>query len=164
MPTNPAPLTINPAETTAPAADVVVRLNLSVSQAQATAVALDLFTRLSLGQFEEISGKFVLGEFMVSTHLHNAGRLPTEEECVELRSLCAGLKRVAGHMHGGSFGLGAPGVSQQALSSYEVMKVLKQRLALHRDPAPSFRDVDYDGLTVRYTQDVAPRCDIARAT
>lgn len=148
----------NPITPTTEPLDVIVRLDITVAQAQAVAAALDLFTRLSLGQFEEISSKFAHGEFRVVRHGDEMGRLPTEQECCEIRSLCAGLKRIAGHAHGGSFGIGSVAVSEKAHASYEVMKVLNETLALHRDPAPSFRGVDYDGLTVRYSTQPAPRC------
>jgi hypothetical protein len=136
----------------------VVRLDMTIAQAQAVASALDFFTRISLGQFEEIATKFAHSEFKVA--LQVAGRPPTDEECSEFRSLCAVMKRVAGHPFGSGFGLGNRAVSEKAHSSYEVMKVLDRALAVHRDPAPNFRGVDYDGLTVRYTTQPAPRCVI----
>lgn len=150
------------AVSTAPV-DLRVRIDLSLAQAQAVATAVDLFTRVSLGQFNELASRFAFGEFAVARDQKNEGRSPTVAECDEFRRLCEELRLVAGHATGSSFGLGSRAVSAKAHASYEVMKVLKQQLAQHLNPAPSFRGVDYDGLTVRYTQDAAPTCVIAEA-
>ena len=148
---------INP--TTEPP-DVILRLDITIAHAQAVAAALDFFTRLSLGQLDEIAGKFSHGEFRVACGDSHTGRSPTVEECCDIRRLCADIKLVAGHKTGSSFGLGSRAVGEKAHASYEVLKVLQQALALHRDPTPSLQSVDYDGLTVRYTTQPAPRCTI----
>ncbi len=145
------------------AGETRLQLDVSIDHAKAIADALDLFTRLSLGQYDELSNRFAFGELPVACGDSNAGRLPTVEECCEYRRLCTELKCLAGHAHGSSFGLGSPAVSKAAHRNYEVMKALKQQLALHRDPAPSFRGVDYDGLTVRYALETAPTCAISPA-
>jgi hypothetical protein len=46
--------------------------------------------------------------------------------------------------------------------AYEVSRVLDKVLAEYREPNPSFRGVDYDGLRMRYTQDAMPEVVLSK--
>lgn len=50
--------------------------------------------------------------------------------------------------------------TKNANRCYEIMKVVQKAVAEDRNPNPSFKGVDYDGLTVRYTDDPVPEAAI----
>lgn len=120
-------------------------------QASAVIAALDLYTRMSLGQIEELAYLMRCGEIK-----------PRDDKGDDDRWLCdieaalARVKTLLGHPQGGSFGVGSPKVSSSAHRCYEIKKVLAQVLAMKRNPRPDFPYVDYDGLFLRYTKDPAP--------
>lgn len=70
------------------------------------------------------------------------------------------LPEELGFLPGESYGVGNRAVSDKAHRAYELEKVVKKALAMHNNPTPTFRGVDYDGLIVRYTDDPAPECVI----
>lgn len=73
------------------------------------------------------------------------------------------VKNVLGCPSNGSNGIGHLHIDASAHRAYEVSKVLDQALAYHNDPTPKFKGVNYHGLTVRYTKDVAPIAKIPSA-
>lgn len=66
------------------------------------------------------------------------------------------VKTLTGYHPHSSWGIGAKKVDKAVGVGYEVEKVLKRELALLRDPNPSFRGVDYDGVGPRYSEEVLP--------
>lgn len=66
-----------------------------------------------------------------------------------------------GYPANGSYSIGNARLDGRVQRAYEVKKVLQKALAEHRDPNPSFRGVDYDGLIIRYTQDPVPLAAVA---
>jgi hypothetical protein len=139
-----------------------VTLTLTIAQARALKTASDLYVRLSLGQFQEIAQYFAQGEFKVADREWPTGALNAEPGLVSsIRRCCDDIRALANHRFGGSsFSIGSRGVSCQAHHAHEINRVLSQALAVDNDPAPSFRGVDYDGLTVRYEDGPVPRCAI----
>lgn len=67
------------------------------------------------------------------------------------------MKEVLGLHRSSHLGIGHPHMAMSGRRSYEVKKVLAKTLAELRNPNPSFRSVDYDGLGPRYTSDPEPR-------
>lgn len=141
------------------AAPTVV-LELSLAQAAALVEAADLYSRLGIGQLEEVS-RLVRAE-VIPAYANGAGdRTPaTTAQCDEVERLMKSAKNALGFHANGSRGIGHAHNDLSVSRAYEVRKVLEQTLALHRDPNPSFRGVNYDGLIVRYTDDPAPRARI----
>jgi hypothetical protein len=60
----------------------------------------------------------------------------------------------------GSNGVGHRDNHITVTRSYEVLKVLKKVEAELSNPTPTIRGVERDGLTVRYTSDPQPECEL----
>ncbi len=136
-----------------------VHLSLTLDQAEAIKDALEVYTRLGLGQLH------ILAEMV------EAGTMPVKngdpkaedrfETSMHVRKLTSAIRAELGFVAGESYGVGNRNVSKNTHRAYETSRVLRQALAVHRDPNPSFRSVDYDGLIVRYLGDEpAPSCCI----
>ena len=74
---------------------------------------------------------------------------------------CKPIKSSLRFQQNGSNGIGHPHVAPSTHRAWDVRKVLEKALAEHRNPNPTFRGVNYDGLIVRYTQDPEPTVEIA---
>lgn len=137
-----------------------VILTLTPEQAVAVRDALDLYSRICIGQIEEIGQLVRFG----TVPMRNPADMPREmadaDRCDEIVRLLNDAKAILGYPISGSNGIGHPHVDASGHRAYEIKKVLAKALAEHRDPAPQFRGVDYDGLTVRYTQDPAPVAEV----
>lgn len=138
-----------------------VRLEVTLDQAQAIAEALDLYTRMGLGQLEEITDLVRSG--MIPMHVttpkgsYGDPVLPSIEVCEQIEALMKRVRGALGFEPGCSRGVGHPHNPIATTRAYEIMKVLNKVLAEARDPNPRFRGVNYDGLGPRYTRDPAPR-------
>ncbi len=127
-------------------------ITATLSQALAVSRALDVYTRLAIAQPWILAEMIQMGE--VSTRgLHDNDAI---------RSQCENIGRALGYGNGASAGIGRAPIN--ASRAYEVNKVLLKALAVHRDPAPKFHGVDYDGLIVRHTKDPAPHVVIATSS
>lgn len=136
--------------------DPKVRITLTVPQARAMAEALELYMRLGLGQVHMVSEMVANGSIPIK-----AGSLTPEMDTIHhVTAICNEIRRELGFLPGESYGVGNRAVSDKAHRAYEIEKVVKKALAMHDDPNPAFRGVDYDGLTVRYMDDPAPVCVI----
>lgn len=128
---------------------VETMLTISIPHAKALSSALDLFSRLGIGQVSELS-------YMVRTSdipLKNE----TEDKIADIISDLDSLADILGYGRGGSLGIHNKRVSFDCLACWEVKKVLDKELAYLRDPNPTFKGVNYDGLTTRLTSEPAPR-------
>jgi hypothetical protein len=139
-----------------------VHLTLTIEQAQAVVQACDLYTRIGLGQFEEVARLLRMGyikpERDTSSDTFSAMGVMVDRSMRD-------AKEVIGHPRNGSFGIGHKRVSITAHRAFEVEKVLDQALSMHRDPNPRFRGVNYDGLSpsLRYTSDPVPVAEVKEA-
>ena len=134
-----------------------VHLTLTIPQARAMAEALEIYMRLGLGQVNMVAEMVADGSIPIK-----AGSLDKPEMDVihNVTTLCHEIRRELCFQHGESYGVGSRAVSDKAHRAYEIEKVVKKALALHDDPNPIFRGVNYDGLSIRYTDDPAPECVI----
>lgn len=134
-----------------------VRLTLTIPQARAVVEALDIYMRLGLGQVHMVSEMVADGSIPIKAdHLGN----PEMDAIHNVAALCNEIRRELGFQPGESYGVGNRVVSDKAHRAYEIEKVVKKALAMHDGPNQTFRGVDHDGLTVRYTDDPAPVCVI----
>ena len=124
-----------------------VTITCTTQQAECIARALELYTRLGLGQFEEAVYLCKIGLIR-----HRQGEC-SDAQIEQIESLCYAIKDALGHPRNGSFGIGYPMLHESTQRAYEITKQIDKALAMHRDPNPPFRGVNYDGRTVRYTQD-----------
>ena len=134
-----------------------VQLTVTVPQAQAMAKALDLFARLSIGQVGMIAEMVAMQEIPMYAPNGAPGRNATPEVCDTVRAGIEEVLRTLGYSgFGHSLGVGNEHVPVAGHRAYEISRVLEKVLAEHRDPNPKFRGVNYDGLSLRYTNDPAP--------
>lgn len=138
-----------------------VHLDLTIEQAHAVSRALDLFARMGIGQMREIAGLVRDGSIPFSPARLGADRLGAMNA---IDDLCADISNQLGFMRNANHGIGGEQVPASARRAYEVGMVLEKALAEHRDPNPSFRGVNYNGLTVRYTSDPEPSASVIAAT
>lgn len=137
----------------------VVHLTLTLEQATALSAAAECYARLCIGQFEELSNLVRHGMipwFGGARGIEMTREIASAEEADQIESLAAAMKQTLGYPVNGSHGIGHTHNDITATRAWEIRKVLDKALAEHRDPNPRFRGVNYDGLTVRYTDDPAP--------
>lgn len=134
-----------------------VHITVTIEQAQAMCQALELYSRIGIGQFEDVA-YLVRAGFVPMFNSGATGKpeRANAERCEWVASMCDGIKTALQYPVTGSHGIGHKHVSTSVHRAYEMRKVIEQALAMHRDPNPSFRGVNYDGLVVRYTSDPAP--------
>lgn len=136
-----------------------VQVTLTLGQAQALNRALDTYVRIGIGQFETILELMRFDEITPA-----AERVVIDVALLEkVEEYLKQLKSLMGHYRGASLGIGSPKATASVRRAYEIKKVVAKALAEHRDPSPSLRGVDYDGLLVRYTQDEAPQAVVVSA-
>lgn len=133
----------------------------SLDEAQAAAEALDAFTRLGIGQIMIVEEMLRFGVVQVEDHTDNRGAAQTKTV-----DRCKGLfERLRGTLNfaaGQSLGVGNQSVKIEAHRAWEMCKVVRQALVIHREPNPAFRGVHYDGLDLlRYTSDPRPAACVA---
>jgi len=142
--------------------DVILVVS-SLDEAQATAMALDAFTRLGIGQVMIVEEMVRFGAIRVVESAGSSGHadLRVVNRC---EAMFERVRAALNFSAGQSLGVGNRSVRIEAHRGWEVCKVVRQALAMHRDPSPLFRGVHYDGLElVRYTQDPKPTAEVRAA-
>lgn len=133
-----------------------VILEVTEDQAGAISKALDLYVRIGIGQFDEIAQLVSFGFVPTRNSDGESRRIASPEQCQQVQDLMDAAKQVLGFSRGANNGIGNQDNDISVSRAYEVGKVLDRTLAEHRNPNPSFRGVNYDGLGPRYTNDPAP--------
>lgn len=126
-----------------------VTITCTDKQAMCITLALELYTRLGLGQFQEIT-------YLCRTQqIRGRNGDLTHEQCEALDVICDQIRAILGHPPNGSFGIGSPQLHPMTQRAFEIKKQIDKALAEHRNPNPSpgYRGVNYDGRIVRYTSD-----------
>lgn len=139
-----------------------VTLELSLEQAYAVRDALDCYSRLCIGQIEEVGELVRSGMIPLAASSERPRQMASPDQIDEAIKHLNQVKEVLGYPRNGSNGIGHAHVHASGCRAYETKKVLAQTLAYHREPAPAFKGVDYDGLGPRYTQDPAPIARVLR--
>lgn len=127
-------------------------LEVNSEQAHAIIKALDLFSRIGMGQMEEV-------EHFLSWH----GVLDLRDESTvtkrdEIRSLCDQIKVLLGHPVNGHYGIAQEAVPKACRIAYDLQCVLRQKVAgaegegphsvWHHDPMHLVKDVPLAKCTV----------------
>ncbi len=141
-----------------------IQLTLTLQQASAVAEALDAFSRLGIGQIEELASLISQGVVPARDATTMKAHPATLDQCLAVERQLQDVKALLGYTRGSSLGVGNRGVCDAVHRAWEVKRVLDQALANYRDPSPSFRGVNYDGLIVRYTTDPVPTAVVGSAT
>ena len=134
-----------------------IQLELTIEQGRAVVDALDAYSRLCIGQLEEVACLVNHGVIpMARPYGQGVRQMAPAEVCRELEAIVAAAKQLLGYPSNGSNGIGHPDVAASGHRAYEIKKVLEKAISEHVEPNPTFRGVNYDGLGPRYTQDPAP--------
>jgi hypothetical protein len=128
---------------------------MTIPQARAMSEALEITMRLGLGQVNMVAEMVADGSIPIKA---GSLKIPESDVIHNVTALCNEIRRELGFQSGESYSVGNRAVSDKAHRAYEIQKVVKKVLALHDDPNPTFRGVNYDGLSIRYTDDPAPEC------
>lgn len=139
-----------------------VIIEITAEQADAISKALDLYTRIGIGQFDEVAQLAAFGVVPTFNTGSQPRQIASPEQCDRLRDLMGQAKQVLGFSRGASHGIGHQDNDASVSRAYEIGKVLDKALAEHRDPNPAFRGVNYDGLGPRYTNDPAPVATVVK--
>ncbi len=135
----------------------------SLQEGQVVAEALDAYTRIGMGQIMIVSELLRFGTVKVEGASSDSG-MANLREVDRFEALVERLRGSLNFSAGQSLGVGNRSVKVEAHRAWEMCKVVRQALAMHRDPSPAFRGVHYDGLDLlRYTKDPKPRASIKSA-
>lgn len=135
-----------------------ILIEVTKEQAEALKAATELYLRVGIGQLNYVSELARMDLVTVAESKREKGLSLSEMR--ELDYLMDQAKAILGYSPGASSGIGNPGNHISVLRSHEINKVLSKALANLRDPSPAFRGVDYDGLSLRYTDDPAPKVEV----
>ncbi len=134
-----------------------LQLTMATEQASAVSDALDAYTRLCIGQLEEVAQLVRQGVIPMAMPGPDGQRQTAPVEVSDrIEELMVEAKRMLGHPSNGSHGIGHAFNALAGRRAYEVKKVIDKTVAVFRNPNPGFRTVAYDGLGPRYTTDSAP--------
>lgn len=135
----------------------MIQATLTTDQADAVCDSLDAYSRLCIGQLEEVA-ELVRHGVIPMARMNSEGErvMASVEVCNQIEDLMKQVKQLLGYPSNGSHGIGHRHNHLSGLRAYEVKKALSKVVAEQRDPIPKFRGVNYDGLGPRYTTDPAP--------
>lgn len=140
-----------------------VPLVLTLDDARVLSEGCEAFSRLGMCQLSFIAEMVSVGEIPV---WHSASIREFEATMTatdEMRHILDRAQGLMGFTLSSSHGIGNPHLDVNVQRAWEVRKVIEKALAYHRDPTPSFKGVNYDGLICRYTTDRAPEAAIVTA-
>ena len=133
-----------------------VVLEMSLEHANALAVAAEAFSRIGIGQLQHIAELVRFGTIPLQRDSGTERVTAEVEDAERIEELMSVAKGILGYPRNGSNGIGHRHVSKDVHRAWEVHKVLRKALAVHRNPSPDFAGVDYDGLSLRYSSEEAP--------
>lgn len=136
-----------------------IQRNLSIPEARAASDALDFLSRIGIGQIDQLSELVRMDRIQSFSE----GKLEHSslEACQTVDAIVRHLESLLDYPYGASYGIGHQYVSETAHHAWELKKTIDQTLAMHQDPNPRFRGVNYDGLSIRYTKETAPEAQIS---
>jgi hypothetical protein len=133
----------------------------TTEQIDAVCEALDSYSRLCIGQLENVADLVRQGIIPMAAPNGDGDRQMASIEIADrIHELMLEAKALLGYSRNGSHGIGHRHVHVTGCRAYEMKKVLDKVIAEDRNPCPVFRNVRYDGLGPRYTQDPAPEAKI----
>lgn len=141
---------------------IAITLTLrSLDHALAVSQALELLARLGIGQVHAISDLVRQKAIPFNHELALTARDELDRLDV-IDGICGMLASQLGFSRNAPYDIGSDHVPLLARLALEIKKVLDKALAENRDASPSFGGADYDGLTARTTQDLAPQAEVRR--
>lgn len=133
----------------------------TVEQAQALIPALDFYCRMGLGQVTEIGFRVRMDHILSRSRDRNEEFRSSEfDVCEKVDYLIREWALQLFYPSGGSYGMGHRCVHEDANRSWEIKKVIDKVVSEELNPNPNMRGVNYDGLSLRYTRDLAPEATV----
>ena len=107
-------------------------LNINKSQARVLIAALDLYSRIGLGQFEEV------------VNVHDLALKLSVVTREGMRNGLNFVKQLAGHPPNGSYGIHNENVDDVFRVAFDLKQVIRNRLAWDQNPKGDIGRVDFD--------------------
>lgn len=133
-------------------------IELSEEKARSVADALEFYSRICIGQFEEILWKVNTGIIPEYSSQSNPKGASDFQRSELVEDTCNKLKAVLNYPRNASYGIRNQQVHSSAKHSWEVKKVIDKAIALSNNPNPEMLTVNYDGLIFRVCEDQEPIC------
>jgi hypothetical protein len=137
-----------------------VVLTLTLEQSYVVAKALDVYTRLCIGQLDIIPELIRDATIPLKEDIEKPRKEAPMDVIDTVDIYINMIKEKLGYPSNGSNGIGHKHVDKSGHRAWEIKKTLSKALANYRDPNPSMRGVDYDGVIVRYTNDDLPVAEV----
>lgn len=134
-------------------------ITVDENQARTISNALDFYTRICLGQFEEIGYMVRVKHIPVGSNISADNVGSRIDVANQVSNYINDAKMALGHSPNGSWGIFSGEIPVAAKRCYEIQKVIDKAVAISHNPSPKFKGVNYDGLWTRLTDDPAPICE-----
>lgn len=141
----------------------VVHLTLSVAHAQALVKACDIFSRLGMGQMRALVSLARFDHIPPGPTDGLKGQRLTLSQLDGFEAQMHAAAASLGYAQGSNHSITSSAVNFDSKAAHEVQKVLEREVALHLDPAPAFKGVNYDGLLYRMTDKRTPSAKVVMA-
>lgn len=132
-----------------------VLVAMTLEQARAAIDALDFFSRIGIGQLEEIANVIRMGEVPMNESGQKERKIADIETCERIDLLMVSVKQAMGFSRNSSNRIGHPHNSAKCNRAYELKKVIAKAVSCRPGSTTPMFSVDRDGLGPRYTTDPA---------
>jgi hypothetical protein len=139
-----------------------VSITVTVEQAKAIKLALDFYSRICIGQLDELE-KIIRFGILPRGGLESSAerQVASNVDCDNIKNHTRALKVALGYAVNGSNGIGHSHVHLSARRAYEIERIVAKCLIEDEYPNPSFKGVNYDGVSIRLTGDPLPVATIS---
>ncbi len=149
--------------TTSSATEPVVHLTLGLAHAQALVKACDIFSRLGMGQMRALVSLARFDHIPPGSLDSAKGQRFTLAQLDQFEAQVQAAAASLDYLHGCNHSISSPVVNFDSKAAHEVQKVLEREVAMHLDPTPAFKGVNYDGLLYRMTDKRTPSAKVVMA-
>ena len=143
-----------------------VKLSLTIDQAEVVSEALDLYSRVGMGQIHELVRYALFGKIPKFTMDPVEKQIGSDIDRDRLEDAIQKFKAALGYSSlFGGYSITSSNVPLAARRAHEIQKVIDKELVEYSDRVNGvidpFKDVRYDGLVLRVTNDIqVPKCEI----
>ena len=141
----------------------VVQLTLGLAHAQALVKACDIFSRLGMGQMRALVSLARFDHIPPGSLDSAKGQRLTLAQLDQFEAQVQAAAASLDYLHGCNHSISSPVVNFDSKAAHEVQKVLEREVAMHLDPTPAFKGVNYDGLLYRMTDKRTPSAKVVMA-
>lgn len=128
-------------------------LELTEQQASSLSLVMEVHTLIGIGNINGLSD--LIAKQVIKKKEGDSSRPLSYDECEVIDDKLLEIRSILGHSSSSSFGIGSKEVSESVKSTYEIKKVIDK--ALVELTGRGHGTTLNDGLTVRYTNQDAPK-------